>query len=118
MQEVILKDFIKVSTNKIYESKSWFYRKKIKDDYAKWFLEYKSKFNKIDDPVHIEFDFYFKSHSLDCSNVSFMAKMIEDCLVSNKILVDDNNCWVKSVKYSSQKSNDKTTYCILKLIPD
>lgn len=117
MQEVKLNDFLKVSTNKIYASKSWYYRKKLKDDYLQWFLVFKNRFIPVNVPIELEFDFYFARNPLDCDNCSFSAKMITDCLIKHNIIKDDNPKWVRSVKYISQKSKDKTDYCIIRILP-
>ena len=96
-------DIIKVSTNTIYAGVHWGKRKKYKDDYLLLVkgLRLKTRFKN---PVVITFDFYFKSKPLDCSNNSFMGKMIEDALVKCGIIKDDTYENVTAVTYRTHKA--------------
>ena len=108
---VKLKGYTKVSTNKIYASKHWTFRKRLKDDYLKWFLLYKSRFPRLDQKINLDFKFYFKSRCLDSTNVSHMVKMIEDCLVHYGIIEDDTIKYVGCVSMESLKGEED--YCEL-----
>jgi hypothetical protein len=109
--KIILKDYYLVSTNKIYSSRHWTYRNKIKKDYAMWFLKYKNKLPKFDYKIDLEFNFYFKNKGYDSSNCSYMGKIIEDLLVKNGVIKDDNRRWVGRVSYISRKGDEN--YCEL-----
>jgi hypothetical protein len=109
--KIILKDYYLVSTNKIYSSRHWTYRNKIKKDYAMWFLKYKNKLPKFDYKIDLEFNFYFKNKGYDSSNVSLMGKIIEDLLVKDGVIKDDNRRWVGRVSYVSRKGDEN--YCEL-----
>ena len=84
----------KVSTNKIYSWVHWTKRKKIADYYHNLVKEDCILLKQIEKKVTIEFKFYFKSRYLDSSNCSFMAKMLEDWLVWNWLLINDTNTYV------------------------
>lgn len=86
----------KVSTNAIYSGMHWAKRKEIADEYHLSLIEYKGKQMTI--PVNLTFTFTFKGKSLDCSNCSFMAKMLEDAMVMSRILPNDTPEYVKSIK--------------------
>ena len=51
---ITLKGYTKVSTNKIYASKHWTFRKKLKDDYLRWFLLYKDRFPKLEGKINLD----------------------------------------------------------------
>ena len=109
----------KVSTNKIYESKHWSFRKEIKDNYKAYCLP---KFRKLDPvkeyPVKIKYEFEFSSHPLDTLNCAFLAKMIEDCLVEANVLIDDRIKYVQSSKLLSKKGKKdfvRLTICKISL---
>ena len=111
--ETTLLPIIKVSTNEIYAGVHWRKRRKIKQDYL---LVTRSKIRsipKIEGKVNLSFSFYFKSRPLDSSNCSFMAKMIEDCLVGNGILKDDSIKHVGKISIESYKGTED--YCKMKI---
>lgn len=100
----------KLTTNKIYTGINWQKRKRHKD----LFLSVPFVAQKIKKfPVKITFDFYFKSRILDCTNCSYMAKLMEDCLVNRGIIPDDTPDYVAKIEISSQKGNDDM--CIIKI---
>jgi hypothetical protein len=106
----------KVSTNKYYSGMHWTKRNKLKDMYL---FEVKSKIReiqKIDNPVNIEFYFFFKSRALDSSNCSIMGKMIEDSLVKIGILNDDTYKHVRKVSYTSNKGEKDYVDIIIKKV--
>lgn len=81
----------KISTNKIYSWMHWQKRKNIADRFHYLTKEDCNSFVTINKKVNIRMRFYFKSHALDSSNCSFMAKMLEDWLVENWLLKSDTN---------------------------
>ena len=93
----------KISTNKIYSGIHWGVRKKHKTLF-KSVPFVASKVKKF--PVHITFDFYFKKYPLDCSNVSYMAKLIEDTLVLRGVIPDDSPKYVSGITMTSKKGDD------------
>lgn len=102
-------DLPKISLNQFYGGIHWSKRKKIKDRY-KFII--KSQTSKvIDYPCDVEYEFWFKSRPLDCSNAcGGMVKLIEDCL-----FVDDSYKMVRSIKISSQKRKDDIVF--IRVIP-
>jgi len=58
---------------------------------------------KINYKVNIHFNFYFKGRLLDSSNCSYMAKMIEDCLVHYGVIKDDTTKYVGRFSLESHK---------------
>lgn len=94
----------KVSTNKIYSGCHWAVRKKHKDLMKTACIGLK-RFKAYEEPVSIVATFYFKQRPLDCSNCSYMYKLIEDCIVEYGILPDDSPKWVKSITLKSLKSD-------------
>lgn len=93
----------KISTNRIYAGEHWAIRKSHKDLYEKAFRDYVPQFIPSVTPVHLRFDFQFKSRPLDPSNTSYMAKMLEDLMVSNGIIPDDTASIILSVTLTSKK---------------
>jgi hypothetical protein len=95
---------VKVSTNKIYAGVHWTVRAKHKELFYYELLKQKRTLSKAQNsPVEITFIFRFKSRSLDSSNCSYMAKMIEDSLVKLGVIENDTIKFVKSVKYISEQ---------------
>ena len=102
----------KISTNKIYEGVHWSKRKKMKDNYKLLTTAYYKKLPKINYKVDLTMEFYFKSRALDSSNCSFMAKLLEDCLVEGGILTNDSIKYVG--KFTCQSFLDREAeqdYC-------
>lgn len=80
--EIIFENLPKVSTNKIYAGKHFSYRQKIKDAYALIIpKKYHSIFQKEFYSVHYKFE--WKKNALDCTNCSFMVKILEDILFAS-----------------------------------
>lgn len=98
---------LKLSTNEFYSNRlHWSRRKKIKDDY---YVVVKSKLNAmeykmIEDQVNIEFDYFFKTRMTDVSNTSIMSKMIEDALVTAKLIKDDTPKYVPKITTTVQRT--------------
>jgi hypothetical protein len=102
----------KISTNSIYAGTHWTKRKSYKD-LMRWALVPAiSSINPITKGT-LTFEFNFKNKPLDCSNCSFMVKMIEDVLVEHSILEDDSPKYIKKITIISQKA--KKDVCILTL---
>ena len=116
MQQIKIENIIKVSSNKIYAGAHWRERSKLKESYL-WLT--KSPFKKlkpVNGKVDLDFQFFFASRPLDSSNLGYMAKMIEDCLVTYEILQDDSIKYVGRISLESSKSKEKDQdYCILTL---
>ena len=96
---------MKVSANAIYAGMFWRKRKKIKDTYGL------IKFETIDPspftyPVTLAFRFALK-RKIDVSNLSYMAKMIEDLLVSRGILEGDSPKYVFCVVLTQTSGKDE-----------
>lgn len=112
-QQVVIDLPYKVSTNKIYSTNChWTVRAKYKD-MMRWALITSISKLKPITKGNLIFDFNFKNKPLDCSNCSFMAKMIEDVLVEHNILEDDSPKYIKKITIISQKA--KKNVCILTL---
>jgi hypothetical protein len=104
-------NLIKVSSNKIYAGMHWRKRAKLKEDYLLLTNNVLRAITPIEKKVSLDFTFYFKSRTLDSSNCFFMAKMIEDCMVSKGILKDDTIKYVQRVSVESKKGD--SDYCEL-----
>jgi len=114
---IIFNNIIKVSTNEIYAGVHWRKRKRMKDNYL---LMYKIQLRQIrpcTNKVNLFFHFYFKSKKLDSSNCSYMAKILEDCLVTYKVLKNDSNTYVGMFGVQSHKSKKgkEYDYCCLQI---
>ena len=96
----------KVSTNAIYAGAHWRIRAKYKD-MMRWAMLLSIAKLKPVTSCSMRFEFFFKKKPLDCSNCSFMAKMIEDCLVEHKIIADDSPQYVTSITLTSSRGNDE-----------
>jgi len=92
---------VKVTTNAIYAGMHWSKRKRLADEYHLSLIEYRGR--TIHTPCNLHFIFKFKQRPLDCSNCSFMVKMLEDAMVHNKILIDDTIQYVKRIHITSTK---------------
>lgn len=98
-------EIVKISTNAIYSGTHWDRRRDFKDCFLVLIKKCRLNF-RIAKPCDINFEFFFKGKLLDCSNCSFMGKMIEDALVKVGVLLYDSPGWVTSVKYSSKKGKE------------
>lgn len=98
----------KVSTNAIYTGVHWRVRAKYKD-MMRWTLITCISRLKPVKSCKLRFEFSFKQKPLDCSNCSFMAKMIEDCLVEHKIIKNDSPQYVTKIALTSAKGKDEVT---------
>lgn len=94
----------KMSTNRIYAGLHWAVRKKYKD-MMRWALITSIGRLKPVKEGKITFEFGFVNKPLDCSNCSFMAKMIEDVLVEHHILIDDSPKYIKEITIRSTKAD-------------
>lgn len=96
----------KVSTNAIYAGIHWTQRKEHKDQMLWAFLPVVKHLNKVN-RCKIRIDFEFARQPLDCSNCSYLAKMIEDCLTHYGIIPDDSPKYITEITISSRKGRDK-----------
>lgn len=112
-QSSIIKLPIKVSANDIYAGQHWAKRAKIKDMFLWALLGLKSQLKPVS-ACKLVFNFKFKTHPLDSSNCSYMAKMIEDCLVHYKILKNDNFKVVRGVELTSDTGDEDVVELIIK----
>lgn len=102
----------KVSTNDIYSGMHWSKRKKLADLYHQCLIEHRNK-RIADYPIDVTFIFSFKGTALDCTNVSYMAKLLEDGMKAYKIITDDSPKFVQSVTLISQKGQRDEVEIIL-----
>ena len=103
-------DLPKISLNEFYSGKHWSKRKKIKDAYKLLLMPQIPK--QINFPCVVEYEFWFTTRPLDCSNAcGGMVKLIEDCLFE-----DDSYKMVRSIKVTVKKAKDNIVF--IKVIPD
>lgn len=107
----------KISTNKIYSWLHWRKRWPIAERFHNLTKQDCKEFETIKEKVDLRMRFYFKKHSFDSSNCSFMAKMIEDSLVKNWLLTDDTNkfVWefrVESVELTTKQKKEMTGHYV------
>ena len=115
MQQVIIKDIVKISTNAIYAGVHWTKRKKLKDSYL-WLT--KGPFKQLkpaEGRVDLSFTFFWAGRSLDSSNCSFLCKMFEDCLVEYGVLKDDTIKHVAKISMESRKTKGDCDYCVIEI---
>lgn len=93
----------KISTNSIYSGKHWRVRAKHKERYLADTIEWKNLKPVTEFPVEITYIFRFKGKLLDTSNCSYMAKLIEDCLVAHGVLPNDTPHYVSATHLYSEK---------------
>jgi hypothetical protein len=96
----------KVSTNAIYAGMHWAKRKRLADLYHRALIEH--RLTRIPTPANLTFTFTFKGKLLDCTNVAFMAKLLEDGMVQWGILPGDAPDQVASVKLRVLKGTKDT----------
>lgn len=97
----------KVSSNKAYSGfKHWSVRKKLKDLYHTYMMQFKGKYIVDEFPVRITYSFEWKSRPLDTTNQFFMIKLIEDGMVHAGILPDDSIAYVYETTSRSQKGEE------------
>tara|TARA_R110000782_G_C14699352_1_gene401925 strand:- start:14 stop:370 length:357 start_codon:yes stop_codon:yes gene_type:complete len=117
MTEIRINNILKISTNKIYSSQSWHKRQDAKDQYLELTKDQFSKLTPITKLVDLHFTFCFTKNAFDSSNCSYMAKMIEDCLVEYGVLRGDGIKHVGRVSFKSTKNKNKEEdYCILEIL--
>lgn len=97
----------KISLNRIYSGVHWNTRREWADDYHEhiWALQIKQKITKY--PVKIRYIFTFANAPLDTLNCALMAKMIEDGLKREGVIVEDNWKNVNEASIRTQKHKDK-----------
>jgi hypothetical protein len=96
----------KVSTNSIYsQSEKWQQRKKHKDLMLWAFMPVHNQLKPVS-KAKIRIDFEFARQPLDCSNCSYMAKMIEDCLTYFGIIPDDSPKYITEMTIRSAKGKE------------
>lgn len=98
----------KVSTNAIYsQSEKWRQRSKHKDLMLWAFMPVVKGLKRVRGGK-LRIDFTFARQPLDCSNCSYMGKMIEDCLTYFYIIPDDSYKIITEVTYTSTKGAEDT----------
>lgn len=98
-EEMVFIPTVMTSTNSIYAGKHFRERKKDKETIADYFsLSAARKLKPFDRPVNLQFYPVLGKgvRAFDTTNYSYVAKMIEDCMVKYGVLQDDNNKFVKS----------------------
>jgi len=100
--KIIINNLPKISTNAIYSGVNWTVRKKHKEDFL-WLTIHFKQLEKISGKVDIDFNFFFKKVALDSSNCSYLAKMLEDCLVGYGVIQGDSPKFVRKISMQSQK---------------
>lgn len=101
----------KVTANKIYSGMHWTKRAKLATLYHNYFLgekPYKGEY-----PIKITYHFIFKSRALDTTNCFFMAKLLEDGLVQNKVIPDDHHWIVHKTIITSRKGDADSVEIII-----
>lgn len=116
--KIAVNNIVKISTNKIYAGTHWRNRNKLKEDYL-WLTKSCFKSLKfIEEKVDLHFTFFFNKKPLDSSNCSYMAKMLEDCLVAHGVLKDDTIQYVGRVSFESVKGKEKDfDWCLIEIEP-
>lgn len=103
----------KVSTNSIYSQKvKWQERKNHKDLMLWAFYPVAGQMKKIK-KGKVKIDFIFAKQPLDCSNCSYMAKMIEDCLTYYGIIPDDSYKIITEFTITSTKGKEDLAFLTL-----
>lgn len=105
-QTLVIPIDMKVSTNEIYAGKHWTHRNKIKNFYrliCKQAIRSQGIKPMTSFPVRVSFSFVFKSRLFDCSNCSFLAKVIEDSIVKEGLLPDDSPKYIRPMILDSEK---------------
>lgn len=105
----------KVSTNTIYSGVHWQERKKLKDLFLWAFIGHRKALQPIK-KGRLYFDFCFKRQPLDCSNCTYMAKMLEDCLTFYGIIKDDKPDIITGINITSRKGTSDTVTITLEEI--
>lgn len=111
--EIVFDNIVKISTNKIYAGIHWRVRKTLKDNYKTLTNKILNTIEPIEGKVDLHFDFYFKGKTLDSSNCSLMAKILEDCMVEKGILKDDRAECVGNFSVKSHPGKVAKDYCRL-----
>ena len=94
----------KISTNAIYAGIHWNTRHKQSLLYHRALLPHRTKrIDKEAYPVDLHFIFTFKKQPLDCSNCTYMVKLLEDGLIEHGIIKDDKPNYVGSITIFSSK---------------
>lgn len=94
----------KISLNKIYAGVHWSKRKELADLFHSEFLD-KKNLKVKQYPVWILYEFHFKKNALDSLNCAFMAKCLEDGMVTQGILKGDAPDLVHASMLTTQKSD-------------
>jgi len=93
----------KISTNTIYAGKHWRVRAGHKAQFLADTTEWTNLAPVIEYPVDITYIFRFKGNLLDTTNVSYMAKILEDCLVAYGVIKNDSTEYVNATHLYSEK---------------
>lgn len=93
----------KISLNKIYAGVHWTVRSRHKDAFRGAVMASKPKKYTGLFPVIIYYHFRLQGKLLDSTNLSYMAKLVEDGLVHNGVIPDDSQKYVKSFMPTTEK---------------
>jgi len=98
---------LKISTNQIYSGVHWTVRNNHKNIYRNNLVYLFKMIPPPKVPFILNIDFYFKKNVLDCSNCSYLAKLLEDCLIHAGLIADDNPKVIKKICLSSNKTKEE-----------
>lgn len=93
-----LDEDLKMSLNKIWWGVHWWVRSTFRNIWHEeiYALVKKEEIQPINQMIHIEYVYKFKTRYLDTSNCSVMNKAIEDWLVEAEVLKDDTPQYITS----------------------
>lgn len=90
------RNIVPVSLNQLYKGIHWADRVKYKDQWRAEFSYGHDKKYHFEKPVHVAYVFGMKK-PMDCSNLAFMIKLIEDSLTQAKVIQDDTPKYVHAI---------------------
>lgn len=119
VQEIVIDNLIKVSTNQIYAGVHWSKRNTLKQDYLWITANPFKKLKPVNNKVDVDFTFYWTGKVLDSDNNGYVSKVLKDCLVHYKILKNDTIEFVGRVSMESMKADKnakyKGDYCLIQI---
>lgn len=96
--QVTLDEDLKMSLNKIWWGVHWWVRSTFRNIWHEeiYAIVQQNWIKPINEMIHIEYEYKFKTRYLDTSNCSVMNKAIEDWLVEAWVLKDDTPQYITS----------------------